>query len=87
MNHYESLHDVAALTAALDIVVSTRVTPSTISAGVGTLTKIANWRQSSWNNLLFNPASSSVEMFDRDTGEPWDNVFRLIAEDVFKFYS
>jgi tetratricopeptide (TPR) repeat protein len=87
LNHYESLHDVAALTAALDIVVSTRVTPSTISAGVGTSTKIANWRQSSWNNLLFNPASSSVEMFDRDTGEPWDNVFRLIAEDVFKFYS
>jgi len=87
LNHFESLDDVAALTAALDIVVSTRVTPSIISSGVGTPTKIANWRQSSWNNLLLNPVSSSVEMFDRDTGEPWDNVFRLIAEDVFNSYN
>ncbi|MDC6451524.1 tetratricopeptide repeat protein, partial [Alphaproteobacteria bacterium] len=84
LNHYDNLLDVAALSAALDIVVSTRVTPPIISSGVGTPTKIANWRQSSWNNLLFNPTSSSIEMFDRDTCEPWKNVFHSIAEDIFK---
>ena len=69
--------------AALDIVVTTKVTPMIFSSGVGTPTKIANWRQSLWNNILFNPVSSSVDMFERNTGETWDNVFNLIAEDIF----
>jgi hypothetical protein len=64
--------------------VSTKVTPLIFSSGVGTPTKVANWRQSSWNNVLTNPVSSSVDMFHRDTWEPWDDVFRLIAEDIFK---
>ena len=36
-----------------------------ISAGVGTPTKLANWRQSSWNNPLLNPKCSSVEIYER----------------------
>ena len=66
------------------ICVTTKVTPMIFSSGVGTPTKIANWRQSLWNNILFNPVSSSVEMFERNTWETWDNVFSLIAEDIFK---
>ena len=72
----------AALCAALDMVVSTKTTVPLISAGVGKLTKLANWRQSPWNNSLLNPIGSLVDIFERDTWEPWDNVFSSIAEDI-----
>ena len=81
---YNDIDDVAALSAALDIVVSTKVTPLIFSAGVGTPTKIANWRQSVYNNFLLNPVSSCVEMYERNTWETWDNVFQLIADDISK---
>ena len=84
LDQYNNVDDVVALCAALDIVVTTKVTPMIFSSGVGTPTKIANWRQSLWNNILFNPVSSSVDMFERNTGETWDKVFSLIAEDIFK---
>ena len=71
-----------ALCAALDMGVTTKNTPMILTSGVGTSTKIANWRQSIWNNVLTNPACSSVDMFERNTWEPWDNVFSLIAEDI-----
>ncbi|MDB0048883.1 hypothetical protein N9F60_02795, partial [Alphaproteobacteria bacterium] len=51
---------------------------------VGTSTKIANWRQSSANTILTNPVTLSFEMFHRDTSETWDNVFNLIAVDIFQ---
>ena len=84
LDQYNNVDDVVALCAALDIVVTTKVTPMIFSSGVGTPTKIANWRQSIWNNILFNPVSSSVDMFERNTGETWGKVFSLIAEDIFK---
>ena len=84
LDQYNNVDDVAALCAALDMVVATKVTPLILSSGVGTPTKVANWRQSLWNNVLTNPVSSSVDMFERDTCEPWDTVFHLIAEDIFK---
>ena len=62
--------------------VTTKNTPMILTSGVGTSTKIANWRQSIWNNVLTNPACLSVDMFERNTSEPWDNVFSLIAEDI-----
>ena len=74
----------AALTAALDMVVSTKATPPMISAGVGTPTKIANWRQSNYNTILTNPQSTSLEMIHRDTYETWDKVFNSIADHVLK---
>ena len=37
-----------------------------------------------WNNLLSNPRGRSVNIFERNTFEPWDNVFNSIKEDVFK---
>ena len=84
LDQYGNVDDVAALSAALDMVVSTKVTPPIITSGVGTLTKIANWRQSTFNNILTNPVSSTLKMFDKDTEEPWDGVFNLIAEEVSK---
>ena len=84
LDQFNNIDDLAALSAALDMVVSTKVTPPIITSGVGTPTKIANWRQSTFNNILTNPVSSTLEMFDKDTDEPWDGVFNLIAEEVSK---
>ena len=61
LDQYGNVDDVAALSAALDMVVSTKVTPPIITSGVGTLTKIANWRQSTFNNILTNPVSSTLK--------------------------
>ena len=74
----------AALCAALDMVISNKNTVPLLSAGVGTTTKLANWRQSSWNNSLLNPKSHSVDIYERDTWDTWENVFNLIAEDILK---
>jgi len=76
------LDDVAALAAALDVLVSTKSAVPLISAGVGTSTKLATWRQSPWNNILFNPAGPSVDTFERNKWEPWNNVFSLISKDI-----
>ena len=82
LDHYNDLDDVAALSAALDIVVSIQSAVPLISAGVGTLTKLACWRQSIWNNILYEPVGPVVDKFIRNTWEPWDNVFSLIAKDI-----
>ena len=74
----------AALCAAMDMVISNHGTVPLISGGVGTVTKLANWRQSSWNNILNNPVGPSVDIFERDTLEPWDKVFKLIAQQSSK---
>ena len=84
LDHFNNLDDVAALTAALDMIVSTKTTVPLISAAVGTPTKLANWKQSWWNNILLNPSGPSVDIFERDTWESWDNVFALIAKDIRK---
>jgi tetratricopeptide (TPR) repeat protein len=84
LDHYNNIDDVAALCSALDIVISTKTTVPLISAGVGTLTKLANWRQSPWNNILLNPVGPSVHIYEKDAWEPWDDVFNLIREDVLK---
>ncbi len=87
LDQYDNIDDVAALCAALDMVVSTKVTPPFISSAVGTSTKIANWKQSNYNNILNNPVTSSFEIFHRDTWESWDNVFSLIAENILRLKS
>lgn len=84
LDHFNNLDDVAALSAALDMVVSTKITVPFISAGVGTPTLLANWRQSSWNNLLFNPKGPMLDIFERNTWEPWNNVFGLISKHIRK---
>jgi len=84
LDHFNNIDDVAALCSALDMVVSTKTTVPFISAGVGTSTKLANWKQSGWNNILYNPFGPLVDIFERDTKEPWVNVFGSIAKDIFK---
>ena len=85
LNHYDDLDDVAALSAALDIAVSVSTAVSTITAGVGTPTKMLHWRQSPWNNILLTPPGPFVDVFERNTWEPWDNVFHSVAIDIAKF--
>lgn len=82
LDHYNNIDDVAALCAALDIVVTTKNTVSIIASRVGTTTKLANWCQSPWNNLLYNPTGPSVEIFERNTWESWERVFCEIANDI-----
>ena len=84
LDHYDDLDDVAALSAALDVAVSVATAVSTITAGVVTPTKFAAWRQSSWNNILLAPAGPNVDVFERNTWEPWDHVFQSIAKDTAK---
>jgi hypothetical protein len=82
LDHYQDLDDVAALCAALDVVVSTKITVPLISAGVGTLTKVANWKQSPWSNFLMNPVGPAVDIFEKNTWDPWHVVFDNIANDI-----
>ena len=86
IDHFNDLDDVAALCSALDMVVSNKTTVPLISAGVGTSTKLANWRQSSWNNPLLNPKGPSVDIYERDTWDTWENVFHLIKKNVLEQY-
>ena len=83
LDHYNNIDDVAALCASLDSVISTNMTVPIISGGVGTPTKVANYRQSSCNNILLSPINSSVDIFEKNIWEPWDDIFNLIAEDIF----
>ena len=82
LDHYDNLDEVAALSSSLDIVVSTHNAVPILTAGVGTITKLASWRQSSWNNILYSPHGPSVDTFQRNTWESWINVFSLIAKDI-----
>ena len=84
LDQWNNIDDVGALCTAIDMVVSNKTTTPLISVAVGTVTKLANWRQSPWNNILNNPVGPSVDIFERDTLEPWDNVFSSIVEDILK---
>ena len=82
LDHYDNLDDVAALSAALDIVVSVSTAVAAIAAGVGTSVKLISWRQSSWNNIQFAPRGPYIEVFERNTWETWDETFQSIAENL-----
>ena len=84
LDQFNNVDDTTALCAALDMLVSNHGTAPLISGGVGTPTKLANWKQSSWNTILNNPVGPLIDIFERNTWETWDNVFNLIKEDVFK---
>ena len=84
LDHFNDLENAASFYKALDAVVATKNTVALLSAGVGTQTKLANWRNSSWNNSLFNPSGRQVEIYERDTSEEWETVFSMIANDLKK---
>ena len=85
LDQWNNIDDVAALCSAIDMVICNHGTVPLISGGVGTVTKLANWRQSSWNNILHNPVGPSIDIFERDTLEPWEDVFNSISKDLVKF--
>ena len=82
LDQWNNIDDVAALCAALDMVTTNHGTVPLISAAVGTSTKLANWKQSPWNTILNNPRGPSVDIFERNTWEPWDNVLNLIRDEI-----
>ena len=84
LDQYNNIDDVTALCAALDMVITPKITIVYMSAGVGTTTKVTVWKQSSWNTILNNPVGPSIDIYTRNTWEPWDNVFRLIGKAVHK---
>ena len=84
LDQFNNVDDTTALCAALDIVITPKIMVVYISGGVGTLTKLANWKQSSWNTILNNPVGPSIDIFERNTWETWDNVLKLIKEDILK---
>jgi tetratricopeptide (TPR) repeat protein len=85
LDHWNNIDDVTALCAALDMVITPKITVTYMSAGVGTSTKVISWKQSSWNTILHNPVGPSIDIYSRNTWEPWDNVFKSINEDIVKF--
>ena len=76
---YDDLSDVAALSQALDCCISVATAAATISAAVGTLTIIPTWKQSSWNNILFNSRGPAVDILLKNSSESWAPVFEEIA--------
>jgi hypothetical protein len=84
LDQYNNLDDVAALFAALDCVVSFGTSVDMITAGVGTSTKCVLLASGDGNNILGRPVGPLVDIFERNTWEPWSNVLGLIAEDIAK---
>ena len=84
LDQWNNIDDVAALCRAIDVLISNHGTVPLITGGVGTVTKLANWKQSSWNTILNNPVGPSIDIYMRNTWETWDNVFRSIEKDILK---
>ena len=82
LDQYNDLDDVAALSAALDCVVSFGTSVPMITAGVGTLTKCAVLNHHL--NFHNSPVGPFLDTYERKVGEPWSNVFGLIADDITK---
>ena len=80
----DDLDEVAALSAALDIVISVSTEVSAITAGVGTETWLLSWKEGLKNNILFAPRGPKVINFERGTYDTWEPTFleisRMITE-------
>ena len=83
LDQYNNLDDVAALSAALDCVVSFGTSVPMITAGVGTSTKCA-LLASNTKGILGGPEGPLVDKFEKNTWEPWSSVFNDIAKDIAK---
>ncbi len=76
---YDDIDEVAALSAALDLVISVSTTVAAITAGVGTETWLLSWKESVWNNILHAPRGPKVVNFERSTVETWESTFMDMA--------
>ena len=63
LDQFNDVDDTTALCAALDMVITHKIMVVYISGGVGTQTKLASWKQSSWNTILNNPVGPSIDIF------------------------
>jgi hypothetical protein len=66
------------------MVVSIQNSVPLISSAVGKPTKVPTWKQSSSNNILLNPLSTTAEIYERNTEESWNYIFNKIAQDILK---
>ena len=82
LDHFNNIDDVAALCSALDMVVSIQNSVPLISSAVGKPTKVATWKQSSSNNILLNPLSTTADMYERNTEDSWNYIFNKIAKNI-----
>jgi tetratricopeptide (TPR) repeat protein len=76
---YDDLDNVAALSKALDLIITVDNINAVISAGVGTPTWLLTWRQSSNNNFFCGPRGPSLARFERNTDETWGSAFEEMA--------
>ena len=79
---FNKLEDVAALSQALDQVVSIPTAAVHISTAVGTDTIIPTWKYSSWNNPLFNSRGPNIKFLYKETEEPWDRVMQQASKSL-----
>ena len=84
MKKDNNLPEIIPIFPLSNFIIFPKTTVPLISSGVGTLTKVANWKQSPWNNILLNPNGPYIDIFERNTGETWDNIFNLILQDILK---
>ncbi len=78
----DDLDEVAALSAALDIVISEPNAISAIAAGVGTETWLLSWKEGVKNNILFAPRGPKVINFERSTVDTWEPTFIEVSRMV-----
>ena len=71
---YNDLDDMAALSAALTVTVSTIGAIPLITAGVGTLTKL-NVEAECVEQYFALSVGPSVDIFEKNTWEPWEDIF------------
>ena len=79
---FDNLDDFAALTKALDLVISVSTIAAPLAASVGTPTWLISWKHSPWNNLLLSARGPNVTYFERNTNENWSAVFESIAKQL-----
>ena len=79
---FDNLDDVAALSAALDIVITISTAATAIAAGVGTETWLLSWKESPWNNLLFRARGPKIINFERSITNTWEETFLEISQKI-----
>jgi predicted O-linked N-acetylglucosamine transferase (SPINDLY family) len=79
---FDDIDDLAALSKALDLVISVSTIAAPLAASVGTPTWLISWKQSPWNNLLLSARGPNVTYFERNTNENWSAVFESIAKQL-----
>ena len=81
LNHYDDIDNVAVSVCALDMVVSNKTTVPLIS-------RVEHQPSLQVGNkalgiIITNPVGPSIDIFERNTWEPWDK-FLILLQDILK---